>query len=423
MKDVLFYDRIKELTHITGTSDIILEGAANGFSAFSDYLSIGDHVFYAITDGVRYEVGSGVFGQAGSDYTLTRNPVRTSLSTNNIISFPNTAVKEVYATYPGAFAIIANPEDPAHLNRSSGIAYWSGNHSLDGDHLFVWDETNNRLGVNIATPASTIDINGDLHLNNGSIHVEGYNHTSEIRVSGIQVGFSGINFVDVDAGYFSGRQKEPFIRNSLCEETSGILELSGDVDQVICFSPQTAGTFLGVPSGQCPQGCGDDHPVFRTLAVADIPNLSGLYVTEDQNSDRELGNVAFYKQDKHITYSDSVKIDTSTSPAELVVSGDIRLAEESNSITGGVAEFNSLETKQSDPLVSQIVSNTGIANDGTTENVIVNERGLLVIPTFNTEANVETNISALNVGAIAFATTTNTLMVANGTDWVKVQLN
>ena len=50
MKDILLFDRVKELTHITGTSDILLEGAADGFSAFADYYSVNDAVFYAITD-------------------------------------------------------------------------------------------------------------------------------------------------------------------------------------------------------------------------------------------------------------------------------------------------------------------------------------------------------------------------------------
>ncbi len=54
MKDTLLFDRVKELTHITGTSDILLEGAANGFSAFSAYSSVNGSFFYAITDGLKY---------------------------------------------------------------------------------------------------------------------------------------------------------------------------------------------------------------------------------------------------------------------------------------------------------------------------------------------------------------------------------
>ena len=65
MKDILLYDRVKETSHITGTSDVILEGAAAGFSAFLDYIPLSGDSFYAITDGSKYEVGSGTLYQDG----------------------------------------------------------------------------------------------------------------------------------------------------------------------------------------------------------------------------------------------------------------------------------------------------------------------------------------------------------------------
>lgn len=383
MKDVLLYDRIKETTHITGTSDIILEGAVAGFSAFVDYLSVDDYTFYAITDGAYYEVGSGLLYLDGSDYKITRNSVRSSNSNNSEINFPNNGLKEVYATYPGAFGVIANPLDTAQINRESGIAFWSGPQTIDNDSEFVWDETNGRLGINISSPISSVHIGGD-------------NQSSELRVSGITLGASGIDFVEVGVGYSTGRQREPFFRNSLCEDTSGILELSGDVDQVICFRPQTAGTFLGVPSGECPAGCADNHPIFRTLDVADIPNLSGLYVTEDQHADKALGNIAFYKEDKHITYSDSLRLDTSAIVDEFHVSGTIKFTD-------------------------QLVANSG--NGDINDNVIVNQNGLLVVPTYDTVAEVVAEIPSANVGAIAFASGDSYIMIANGLSWVSGQLN
>ena len=383
MKDILLYDRIKETTHITGTSDIILEGAVAGFSAFVDYLSVDDYTFYAITDGTYYEVGSGLLFLDGSDYKLTRNSVRSSNSNNSEINFPHNGLKEVYATYPGAFGVVSNPLDVPQVTRESGITFWSGAQTIDSDGEFVWDESNGRLGVNTSSPISSVHIGGD-------------NVSSELRVSGISLGQSGINFVSPRVGYFAGRQEEPFLRNSLCEDTSGILELSGDVDQVICFRPQTAGTFLGVPSGECPAGCGDNHPVFRTLDVEDIPNLSGLYVTEDQHADKALGNIAFYKEDKHITYSDSLRLDTSAIVDEFHVSGTIKFTD-------------------------QLIANSG--NGDINDNIIVNQNGLLVIPTYDTVAEVVAEISAANVGAIAFASGDSYIMIANGLSWVSGQLN
>lgn len=385
MKDILLYDRIKETSHITGASDIILEGAAAGFSAFIDYLSVDDYTFYAITDGSKYEVGSGLLYYDSSDsyYKLTRNSVRSSESDNSEVSFSNNGIKEVYATYPGAFAVVSNPLDTPQLTRESGIAYWSGPQTLDSNRELVWDETNRRLGINTNAPTTALEIGGD-------------NITSELTVSGISLGASGVNFINPKAGYFAGRQQEPFFRNSLCEDTSGILELSGDVDQIICFKPQTAGTFLGVPSGECPDSCGNNHPVFRTLDVEDIPNLSGLYVTQDEDADKKSGNVAFYKDEKHITFSDSLRLDTSTAPDELHVSGTIKVYDE-------------------------LIANSGIGTF--MGNTVVNNNGLLVVPTLDTVPDVISSISAANVGAIAFASGDSYIMIANGLSWVSGQLN
>jgi len=379
MKDILLFDRVKELTHITGTSDILLEGAANGFSAFSAYYSVNDAVFYAITDGVQYEVGSGEYLGAitPNTTTLTRNSLRSSNVDNSKVDFGN-GLKEVYSTYPGLFGVISNPEGVAQQTRESGVTFWSGAQTIDSDNQFVWDKANNRLGINTDSPISSLHIGGD-------------NIASELRVSGITLGVSGIDFVEVGVGYSTGRQQEPFLRNTLCEYTSGILELSGDVDQVICFRPQIAGTFLGVPSGTCPAGCGDEHPIFRTLAVEDIPNLSGLYLTQDTHADKALGNIAFYKEDKNITYADSFKIDTSTNPNELQVSGTIKVD-------------------------GQIIVNNG------GDNTIVNQNGLLVVPVYNLVSDVVSEIPASNAGAIAFASVDSYIMIANGTSWVSGQL-
>ena len=122
MKDILLFDRIKEISHITGTSDILLEGASPGFSAFLDYLSVGDKTFYAITDGSKYEIGSGVITTDGTNYSIARNSLRSSNVDNSKVSFLD-GLKEVYSTYPGLFGVVSNPLDAAQQNRESGIAF------------------------------------------------------------------------------------------------------------------------------------------------------------------------------------------------------------------------------------------------------------------------------------------------------------
>ena len=384
MEDVTLFDRIKETTHITGTSDVILEGAVAGFSAFLDYLPLSGHTFYAITDGSKYEVGSGTLFQVGTDIKLSRNSVRSSESDNSKVSFVDNGLKEVYATYPGVFGVVSNPFDSISSARKTSISYWSGAQTLDSDPDLVWIEDSGRVGINTSNPRAALDI-------------EGNNSTSTLRVSGITLGASGIDFVEVGVGFSTGRQREPFFRNRLSSLASGILELSGIVKEEIHFKHQTAGTFLGVTSGECPADCGDKHPTFRKLEIQDIPNLSGLYVTQDQSADKALGNVAFYKENKHITYSDSLRLDTSTNPDEFHVSGTIKFK-------------------------NMLVSDSGIG--GYTDNTIVNNNGLLVVPTYDTVADISgvKGIPETNVGAIAFASGDSYIMIANGNGWVSGQL-
>ena len=78
MLNFFLADRVKELSHVTGTGPITLDGAADGFSGFDDIFASGDLVFYAITDNDKYEIGSGVYEQNGSTRTLTRNVIRSS---------------------------------------------------------------------------------------------------------------------------------------------------------------------------------------------------------------------------------------------------------------------------------------------------------------------------------------------------------
>ena len=77
-REVRLSDRIKELSYDPGTSRFALTGPVDGFSPFSDFYEQGDVVFYAATDGTRYEVGSGEYTLDGSTKVLTRYPLRSS---------------------------------------------------------------------------------------------------------------------------------------------------------------------------------------------------------------------------------------------------------------------------------------------------------------------------------------------------------
>ena len=78
MSTFFLADRIKELSRTENTGPIVLDGASPGFSAFSDFFASGDVVFYAITDNVDYEIGSGIYEPNWSDRVITRFPFRSS---------------------------------------------------------------------------------------------------------------------------------------------------------------------------------------------------------------------------------------------------------------------------------------------------------------------------------------------------------
>ena len=127
-KKIILSDRIKELSRTTGTGPLLLDGAVRGFSAFGDFYSYGDAVFYAATDGTDYEVGSGQYLQNGLNNILTRFPFRSS----DITAGPY----YVNATSDaGATAGTAGYFYPLYINESSasGASDGSGAH----EHTFA----------------------------------------------------------------------------------------------------------------------------------------------------------------------------------------------------------------------------------------------------------------------------------------------
>jgi len=283
---IILSERIKELSRTEGTINFSLDGAVNGFSSFSDTYSSGDPVFYAITDGTDYEVGSGVYGNDGINSYIIRSSPFKSTKSDALVPF-KPGVKEVYVTYPGKFSVFtASGLGSFEQPDVSGVAFWGSQNILDYDSAFIWDKTNNRLGVSESAPQY-------------SIHVGGTQQTSKVAASGFVVGNSGVNFVGDDPSYSGGVQLEPFLRTELdvTTGTSAVFALSGLVDQRILFQTQLAGTVLAGPaSGDCSGGCDPDYPVFRALALGDVPDLSTLYLVqkEDAYSPTMGSGIAFF---------------------------------------------------------------------------------------------------------------------------------
>lgn len=84
--EIRLFDRVKEITYSQGLSaSFALAGAADGFSPLGRFYEHNEVVFYAVTDGSDYEVGSGIFKRADFDPNdsitydeLERYPFRSS---------------------------------------------------------------------------------------------------------------------------------------------------------------------------------------------------------------------------------------------------------------------------------------------------------------------------------------------------------
>jgi hypothetical protein len=115
-------DRVKETTTTTGTGTLTLDGAANGFQAFS-VLGDGSTTYYAISDAISgdWEVGIGTYTLSGT--TLARTTVLSSANSGAAVNL-SAGTKDVFVTYPAERAVIGGEgyvENAATITVSSTI--------------------------------------------------------------------------------------------------------------------------------------------------------------------------------------------------------------------------------------------------------------------------------------------------------------
>ena len=97
-------DRVKESTTTSGTGNVTLGGAQNGFVTFSSVLSNGDTTYYTISDGNNWEVGLGTYNSSGNTLTRTDANVLQSTNSDNRISLSGSAA-DVFITLPADKAV------------------------------------------------------------------------------------------------------------------------------------------------------------------------------------------------------------------------------------------------------------------------------------------------------------------------------
>jgi hypothetical protein len=259
---IKLYDRVKQTTYSIGTGDIALSGAIAGFSTFSSVYQNNDSLFYCVTDGINYEIGSGTY--VSSSDTIKRYSIK-STNSNQLVNF-GYGLKEIYVNYPATNSVFS-PYGISSTPQNSGIAFWSSSNSISYSDKFNIDSGNGRIGINKTNPIATIDIGGS-------------SATSSIRASGFAVGNSGIYFPSGNNGlssYSGGIQLTHFEMNKTDVYSSSVIQLSGIVNQNILLKKQNAGTvFAGPPSG-CSPPCDPAYPNFRPLTIEDIPDLSSIY--------------------------------------------------------------------------------------------------------------------------------------------------
>jgi hypothetical protein len=267
---IKLYDRIKELSYVIGTGNITLSGATRGFSTFSSCYSNGDALFYGITDGTVYELGSGLY--VSSSNQIQRFPVK-STNNNSLVNFTE-GTKEVYVNYPATNSVF-NTSGINPVPKSSGLAFWTSSNSLSYNDNLIFNSGNSRLGLNKSSPSAALDIGGSLAY-------------SQLRVSGISVSESGIYFPSGNNGlssYSGGRQLVHFQPNQLSSQLSQVLQLSGIVNQNIVLKKQNSNMVFAGPSGYCNPPCGPDYPSFRLLNKYDIPQeIPNLDIGNDNSS-------------------------------------------------------------------------------------------------------------------------------------------
>ena len=336
---IVLADRVKELSRTTGSGNIVLDGAATGFASFASSYTYNDALFYAVTDGINYEVGSGQYILDGTDDALTRFPFNSS-NGNAAVNF-TAGVKEVYVTYPGKYAVMsASGLSGFDEPDASGLAFWGSNQLLNYDSNIIWDKTNSRLGINNAAPTYAIDIGGE-------------GTDSSIRVSGLIIGTSGVTFSN-------GVQLTAYTENALdaTTGTDAVFALSGVSNQIIQFQEQNAGLFFaGPPSGCNPSGaCAPDMPTFRVITDDDLPSLASTYLTQDPTAYDSGGmgsGVAFWAtsgvvdHDPYFVWDKTqnfLGVNKLVPTAELDVDGD-GIVSGAMTVGGDLAVFGSLDVQ------------------------------------------------------------------------------
>ena len=135
---LLLKDRVKETTTTTGTGDITLAGAVDGFQSFSSALSDADTTYYAIShrSANEWEVGLGTY----SSGVLTRTTILESSNSDTAVSF-TAGTKDIFITLPAEKAVTLDSNDVLSIGNISTSGYLRGPATFTIDPAAHGDDT------------------------------------------------------------------------------------------------------------------------------------------------------------------------------------------------------------------------------------------------------------------------------------------
>jgi hypothetical protein len=238
------------------------------------------------------------------------------------------------------------------------VAFWATSNIVNYDSNFIWDSTNERLGIRKSNPQYAIDIGGSAQ-------------NSSIQSSGFYVGKSGVYFPpqnNEDVAYTGGRQLVHFDPNQLGDANiNAIIELSGSIDNVFLLKRQNAGlVFAGPPSG-CTPPCSPALPAFRPLILKDIEEmvtLSGSIVSQFNTVNSNLtivSGIAKYGYDSSGVLRNAINSASGTLRNDLtVVSGIAQYGYNSSGVLRN--DLNTLENKIYDTDIYSLGNISGVVN-------------------------------------------------------------
>jgi hypothetical protein len=156
---LLLKDRVKETTTTSGTGDITLGGAVEGFQTFGAVLSNSDTTYYAIShrNADEWEVGLGTYDSTAG--TISRTAVLESSNSGSAVSF-SSGTKDIFITLPAEKAVALDANDDLSIGNIITSGYLRGPATFTIDPAAYGDATGTLVILgNLQVDGTTTTIN------------------------------------------------------------------------------------------------------------------------------------------------------------------------------------------------------------------------------------------------------------------------